>query len=121
MASNKEIKFIEEELDKINEFQQRYLTIQMSFGQVEITKMRLVKQLEDLDVAAENLKDQFEKTQEEEREFIQGVNDKYGDGVLDPATGIFTPSQVTVSTDESKTEPTSLDLPKIEKSDKNKS
>ena len=38
------------------------------------------------------MKDQFEATQQEEQEFIQGVNDKYGDGVLDPQTGTFTPS-----------------------------
>ncbi len=87
-----EIKFTQEELDQISGFQQRYVNIQMSFGRVDIVRMRLKNQLTDLDVTEENLKDQFEATQQEEQEFIQGVNDKYGDGVLDPQTGTFTPS-----------------------------
>lgn len=103
----KEVKFTEDELTKINEFQQRYVNIQMGFGQLEITKMRLHQQLDGTDEASHSLIERFETVQEEEREFIQGVNEKYGDGVLDPATGLFTPSEgtqeeATPSTDSKK-------------------
>ncbi len=87
-----EIKFTEEELSKINEFQQRYLNIQSSFGQASISQIRLDKQLDMLKELDKNLKDQFTAVQREEQEFIEEINKKYGDGVLDPVNNIFTPS-----------------------------
>ena len=87
-----EIKFTQEELDSIKAFQQRYLDIQMGFGQVEITKMRIATQQTNVDTFSTDLHEQFNTVQTEEREFIDGINEKYGDGVLDPDTGVFTPN-----------------------------
>lgn len=87
-----EIKFEQDELDKINEFQQRYLDIQMGFGQVDLARLRLEKQEDDLITAEEALKDQYEQTQQEEQEFIKELNQKYGPGTLDPQSGRFTPN-----------------------------
>ena len=89
----KAIKFTQDELDKIQEFQQRYLNIQMGLGQIEIMNMRLSTQMSDLDVAAENLRTDLVNTQEEERVFIEEVNKIYGSGTLNPDTGIFTPNE----------------------------
>jgi phosphopantetheine adenylyltransferase len=86
------IKFTQEELDKINEFRQKYLDVQMGFGQTEITKTRLQRQSENLENFVENLRKEFDTIQETEQEFIAEINKKYGDGVLDPETGVFTPS-----------------------------
>mgnify|MGYP003152663778 CR=1 FL=1 len=88
-----EIKFTEEELEKIKEFQQKYLDIQMGFGQADITGMRLDVQIDNLDAFKEDLRSQFSAVQEDEREFIQEINERYGDGVLDPASGVFTPNK----------------------------
>lgn len=90
--TKEEIKFAQEELDKIKEFQQRYVNIQLGFGQAEITKMRLETQLENINTAMDSLKEQLSTTQKEEQEFIADVNKKYGDGVLNPETGVFTPN-----------------------------
>ncbi len=87
-----EIKFTQEELDNIQGFQQRYANIQLSFGQAEITRIRLDQQLVEVDTFTESLREQFADTQAEERTFIESINDKYGAGVLDPETGVFTPS-----------------------------
>ena len=87
-----EIKFTQEELDQISEYRQKYLDVQMGFGQVEITRTRLERQHENLDKFADDLRKQFDAIQEDEQKFIAGINEKYGDGVLDPDTGVFTPN-----------------------------
>ena len=89
-----EIKFTEDELGKIQEFQQNYANIQLALGQAEVTRIRLDQQSVDVDTFAEGLKEQFADTQAEERKFIEEINEKYGPGVLDPETGVFTPSDV---------------------------
>jgi|TARA_Y100000310_G_C19961557_1_gene481429 predicted nuclease with TOPRIM domain len=87
-----EIKFTQEELDQISEYRQKYLDVQMGFGQVEITRTRLERQHENLDTFVEDLRKQFDTIQEGEQKFIADINEKYGDGVLDPETGVFTPN-----------------------------
>jgi len=101
MSKKDEVKFTQDELDKIQEFQQRYLNIQMGFGQIEIMNMRLNTQMSDLDTAAENLRTDLVNTQEEERVFIEEVNKIYGPGVLNPETGVFTPNDLPDATDVS--------------------
>ena len=92
MPTKEEIKFTKEELEKISEFRQKYLDVQMGFGQAEITKTRLKRQHENLDKFMEDLRKQFDTIQEGEQKFIAEINEKYGDGVLDPDTGVFTPN-----------------------------
>tara|TARA_Y100000034_G_scaffold41999_1_gene51550 strand:- start:247 stop:540 length:294 start_codon:yes stop_codon:yes gene_type:complete len=92
IENKSEVKFSEEELGKIKEFQQRYLDIQMGYGQVQITRSRLEQQFESLDEAHDKLNENLVNTQTEERSFIEEINKKYGDGVLNPETGVFTPS-----------------------------
>tara|TARA_Y100000310_G_scaffold107247_1_gene105716 strand:+ start:456 stop:764 length:309 start_codon:yes stop_codon:yes gene_type:complete len=97
-SKNNEVKFTEEELESIKGFQQRYLDIQMGFGQVEINRNRLDEQYNSLEEGLEKLRENLTETQTEEREFIQNINKKYGDGVLDPTTGVFTPNPVATTT-----------------------
>ena len=92
MPKEEKIKFTQEELDQISEYRQKYLDVQMGFGQAEITDYRLQRQYENLDKFTEDLKKQFDDIQEEEQKFIAAINEKYGDGVLDPDTGVFTPN-----------------------------
>jgi len=86
-----DVKFTEKELEKIKSFQQKYVNVQLSFGQIELSKMRFEEQLTLLDESYENTVKELNKVQQEEREFIDNINKKYGDGVLDPQTGVFTP------------------------------
>jgi len=92
MAEQDVVKFTDTELEKIKGFQQRYLDIQMSFGQGEILRSRLERQLEDLDKFFDQNRDSLATVQKEERDFITEINKVYGDGVLNPETGVFTPS-----------------------------
>jgi septal ring factor EnvC (AmiA/AmiB activator) len=87
-----QVKFSEEDLEKIKVFQQRYLDIQMGYGQIQISRSRLEQQFTSLDEAHDTLNENLIKTQSEERSFIEEINKEYGDGVLNPETGVFTPS-----------------------------
>ena len=90
-----EVKFTQEELDKIQSFQQQYGNLQLQFCQSHITQLRLEEQLNSIDEMINNLNNNLTTLQEEERNFITDINKKYGDGVLNPETGVFTPAEPT--------------------------
>ena len=82
----KEVKFTEDELKQVQNFQNSYGSIQNSFGQVKMTILRLEQQEMDL-------KENLNKLQVEEKKFLDGITDKYGQGTLNPETGVFTPDK----------------------------
>jgi hypothetical protein len=94
------VKFTEEEMKQINNLQQSYMNIQSSLGQLAVNKIRTKKQLSDIEVAEENLQEQFTNNQKEETKFVESINKKYGDGNLDLNTGVFTPKPVEKTTDK---------------------
>ena len=94
------VKFTEEEMKQINNLQQSYMNIQSSLGQLAVNKNRTKKQLSDIEIAEENLQEQFTNNQKEETKFVESINKKYGDGNLDLNTGVFTPKPVEKTTDK---------------------
>ena len=86
-----EIKFTKEEMDSLTQIQQSYATVANTIGQLGVNRIRLEQQLDDLDNADNQLKSQFVENQTKEREFVDSINKKYGDGNLDLTSGIFTP------------------------------
>jgi len=95
-----EVKFTEEEMKKLSELQQTYTGVQNALGQVGVNRIRLEQQLDDLDNADNQLKSQFVENQTREREFVDSINKKYGDGNLDINTGVFTPKPVEETPDK---------------------
>ena len=87
---SEEVKFTEEEMNSVNEFQKSYIDIQQSLGQLSITRIRLEQQLNLIDNSENELRDKFIETQTNEKQFIDKITEKYGDGTLDPETGVFT-------------------------------
>ena len=88
--ADKEVKFTEEEMKQINTLQQGYVNLQNALGQLSVNRIRLNQQFDDLDTAEENVRTQFVETQTKERDFVDGINKKYGDGNLDLSSGVFT-------------------------------
>ena len=86
-----EVKFTEEEMKTISELQQTYAVVQNTLGQLSISRIRLEQDLVNLNEAESKLKGDFATNQTREREFVDVINKKYGDGNLDIATGVFTP------------------------------
>lgn len=80
-----EMKFTEEELKSLKELSNNYQIIQAEFGQVKLNRLNL-------EAKEAELEKLFEQQKQTEAKLMQELNDKYGPGVLDPATGVFTPS-----------------------------
>jgi predicted nuclease with TOPRIM domain len=83
--------FSEEEMKKLKEIQEAYLEIQHNLGQIAVGKLRLEQQISKLDDLKVNLEKEFIKTQDVELVFVEEINKKYGEGVLNPDTGEFNP------------------------------
>ena len=86
-----EIKFTEEEMKSLKNIQETYFNIQSEFGKLELSKIRLEQQLDEIDEKDNSLKDKFIQTQKTEKELLDGITKKYGEGTLDQDTGVFTP------------------------------
>ena len=84
--ANDDIKFTQEELDSIGELQNNYLRITNALGQVTVGRLNL-------DAQEQALKDELETTRQNEQNILNGITEKYGPGSLDPATGVFTPTE----------------------------
>ena len=46
-----------------------------------------------LEARQTELETEYEAVQQEERDLVQKLNEKYGPGQLDPQTGVFTPTE----------------------------
>ena len=81
-----EVKFNEEELKRVQSIQRSYASVQNQFGQVKMTQVRLDEQEVELEETLKSIQD-------EEKKFLDGITDKYGQGTLNPETGVFTPTE----------------------------
>ena len=95
--ADQETKFSEEELKSLQDLQNSYQQKQLQFGQLEVQRLLVSQQLEQLDNAKAKLEVEYSEIQETERKLVEGLNKKYGPGNLDPATGVFTPAPVETS------------------------
>ena len=87
MAKTDDIKFTEEELSSIGELQTDYARINNAFGNVSVARLNL-------DAQEQALTDDLESNRQNEQNILNSITEKYGPGQLDPATGVFTPSEV---------------------------
>tara|TARA_R100000951_G_scaffold4730_1_gene5446 strand:- start:1456 stop:1725 length:270 start_codon:yes stop_codon:yes gene_type:complete len=81
-----EVKFTEEELKQVQDIQRSYQSVQNQFGQLKLAQIRLDEQ----EIELEN---SLKSIQEKEKTFLDGITDKYGQGSLNPETGVFTPEK----------------------------
>lgn len=92
------IKFTEEEMKELKEHQDAVSNIILQFGQLEIEKMLIEKRKEELENLRKSLETKFSENTEKEKVLASKLSDKYGPGVLDPSTGIFTPQPAQAQT-----------------------
>ena len=85
-----QIKFTEEEVQKINTLRQNVANVFTRLGQLHIEKKRRVDDITNLENGILN---ENQAVIEEENELFQGLNKKYGDGNYDPNTNEFIPSE----------------------------
>jgi len=92
-AKNNEVKFDDNELKKLQELQNSYQDTILKFGQLKVQRTLLTQQLDGLNNAEEGLEKEYVEIQSNEAKIVQDLNEKYGPGSLDPATGVFTPTK----------------------------
>ena len=87
-----EIKFTDEELKSLQDIQNSYQNIQMRMGNLKMQQIQHEKAADQLENLEESLLDELSSLQDTEQQLAQSFNEKYGQGQLDPKTGIFTPA-----------------------------
>jgi len=81
-----EVKFTEEELTQVQNIQKSYANVQNQFGQLKLAQIRL-------DNDEVTLEDALKSIQDDEKKFLDGITEKYGQGSLNPETGVFTSAE----------------------------
>ena len=86
------IKFTTEELKSLQDLQTKYQETQVKFGQVSVQRLLLNQQLAKLSENEQALTAEYAEVQAEEATLVASLSEKYGNGQLDPETGVFTPN-----------------------------
>jgi len=92
VVESTEMKFTDEELQTLQQLQTNYQEKQTLLGQLSVQRILVNQQMEALEARQVELESEYEVVQQEERDLVQKLNEKYGPGSLDPATGVFTPT-----------------------------
>ena len=90
MLMAKEVKFTEVEIESLKNLQEDYLNIQNKFGQISITEINLDNQVSELNQIKEETSTEFDEIQKKEQKLVDELTQKYGQGTLDPKSGVFT-------------------------------
>tara|TARA_A100001011_G_scaffold274370_2_gene283810 strand:- start:1428 stop:1727 length:300 start_codon:yes stop_codon:yes gene_type:complete len=92
VVESTEIKFTDEELQSLQKLQDDYQAKQATLGQLAVQRILLDQQGEALAVRVTEIEQEYLNVQQEERDIVAKLNEKYGPGQLDPTTGVFTPT-----------------------------
>ena len=90
---SEQIKFTDEEMKTLRGLQDSYTEKQSELGQLSVQRILLNQQLDALDERQTFLENEYKKIQQRETDFEKTLNNKYGQGQLDPDTGVFTPNK----------------------------
>ena len=90
---SEKVKFSDEELKDLEQLQNDYSEKQVELGQVHVQRLLLNQQMEQLHNKQSELEQEYIQIQGREKQLVDGLNQKYGPGQLDPETGVFTPAK----------------------------
>ena len=88
-----EIKFSEDELTSLSNLQTGYQEKQTLLGQLSVQIILIDQQSEALEARLTEVQTEYEGVQQQERDLVKQLNEKYGPGSLNPETGVFTPTE----------------------------
>ena len=94
VVESSDVKFTDDELKSLQDLQTNYQEKQVVLGQLSVQRILVNQQMEVLAIRQEELETEYTAVQQEERDLVQGLNEKYGPGQLDPQTGVFTPTNI---------------------------
>ena len=87
-----EVKFTDDEMKSLQDLQTGYQEKTTALGQLSVQRILLNQQIDNLDQRMETVEKEYKTLQQTEQDLVKKLNDKYGPGQLDPATGVFTPT-----------------------------
>ena len=87
-----EVKFTDDEMKSLQDLQTGYQEKSTTLGQLSVQKILLNQQMEALQVRTTEVEEEYITLQQTERDLVKKLNEKYGPGQLDQATGEFTPT-----------------------------
>ena len=90
---SEKVKFSDEELKDLEQLQNDYSQKQVELGQVHVQRLLLNQQMEQLHNKQSELEQEYIQIQGREKQLVDGLNQKYGPGQLDPEPGVFTPAK----------------------------
>ena len=91
VETSDEMKFTEEELQSLQSLQNGYQEKQVMLGQLAVQRILLNQQSDALEIRAAEVEEEYEGVQQQERDLVAQLNEKYGPGTLNPETAVFTP------------------------------
>ena len=86
VVESSEMKFTDEELQSLQDLQNGYQEKQANLGQLSVQRILLNQQVEALEARQVELETEYEAVQQQERDLVAKLNEKYGPGQLDPQT-----------------------------------
>ena len=87
-----EVKFTDDEMKSLHDLQTGYQEKTTALGQLSVQRILLNQQIDNLEQRMETVEKEYKTLQQTEQDIVKKLNDKYGPGQLDPATGVFTPT-----------------------------
>ena len=87
------VQFTQEEVNKIQEFQQRVITTNTRIGEIELQIHGLEQEFQSLKSEKQSLIDGYTTLRQEEMELSVELKEKYGEGTYDITTNQFTPTK----------------------------
>jgi len=87
------VQFTQEEVNKIQEFQQRVITTNTRIGEIELQIHGLEKEFQELKNEKQSLINGYTTLRQEEMELSAELKEKYGEGTYDITTNQFTPTK----------------------------
>ena len=87
------VQFTQEEVNKIQEFQQRVITTNTRIGEIELQIHGLEQEFQSLKSEKQSLIDGYTTLRQEEMELGAELKEKYGEGTYDITTNQFTPTK----------------------------
>ena len=86
------IKFTDEEMKQLKQLQDNFNNLVLQFGQLRVEELNLERTSKRLANVREKLDTDYTELLIAEQKLSAELNSKYGNGVLDPRTGLFTPN-----------------------------
>ena len=88
-----EIRFTKDEMDSLRELQNEYTQKQNLLGQISFQALFMKQQIEELEAKKTQVEKEYMEIQQKEKQIVDDLNSKYGEGSLNPETGVFTPNK----------------------------